>query len=165
MAIASGGFHGLASKFDGTVWAWGANGGGQLCIGDFIQRNTPIPIPALNGAVVVAGSSADTVVLRPDGTVWTAGANFVGQLGNASGASFSNSNARAGRTGVVAIPTRFVGYHNLAILPKPVSITVTPPSATISAGSAQRSRTRIRPPSEVTRDPWKSTFRQALKES
>jgi alpha-tubulin suppressor-like RCC1 family protein len=92
MAIASGGFHGLASKFDGTVWAWGANGGGQLCIGDFIQRNTPIPIPALNGAVVVAGSSADTVVLRPDGTVWTAGANFVGQLGNASGASFSNSN-------------------------------------------------------------------------
>ena len=30
---------------------------------------------------------------------------------------------------------------------------------------SSNSRTRISPPSEVTRDPWKSTFREALKES
>jgi hypothetical protein len=30
---------------------------------------------------------------------------------------------------------------------------------------SSNSRTRIRPPSEVTRDPWKSTFKEALNES
>ena len=30
---------------------------------------------------------------------------------------------------------------------------------------SSNSRTRIRPPSEVTRDPWKSTFKEGLKES
>jgi len=37
--------------------------------------------------------------------------------------------------------------------------------SSLSPNRSSNSRTRTRPPSEVTRDPWKSTFKEALKES
>src|ERR1019366_6070929 len=37
--------------------------------------------------------------------------------------------------------------------------------SSLSPNRSSNSRTRTRPPSEVTRDPWKSTFKVALKES
>jgi hypothetical protein len=35
--------------------------------------------------------------------------------------------------------------------------------SSLNPGFSSNSRTEIRPPSEVTRDPWKSTFNEALK--
>ena len=46
-AIAAGATHTLALKNDGTVWAWGLNGVGQLGDGSTSERFTPGAVPAL----------------------------------------------------------------------------------------------------------------------
>jgi len=81
-AIAAGGYHTVALKQDGTVWAWGLNGNGQL--GDGTQTYSPTPVQAsglYNVTAIVAGD-AHTVALKQDGTVWAWGWNYAGQLGN-----------------------------------------------------------------------------------
>ena len=42
IAIAGGGYHSLALKSDGTIWAWGKNEYGQL--GDGSTTNSAIPV-------------------------------------------------------------------------------------------------------------------------
>ena len=39
--ISAGGYHTLAIKSDGTLWAWGHNGNGQLGLGTTTQMNSP----------------------------------------------------------------------------------------------------------------------------
>ena len=55
VAIAGGGYHSLALKSDGTVWAWGYNGYGQLGDGSTTNRLTPVPVSGLTGVVAIAG--------------------------------------------------------------------------------------------------------------
>jgi alpha-tubulin suppressor-like RCC1 family protein len=42
-AVAAGGWHTLALKTDGSLWAWGYNGGGQLGDGTTTDRSSPSP--------------------------------------------------------------------------------------------------------------------------
>ncbi|WP_100050009.1 hypothetical protein [Caldicellulosiruptor bescii] len=46
VAIAPGEWHSLALKKDGTVWAWGTNGRGQLGNGG-VGVYSPIPVPVV----------------------------------------------------------------------------------------------------------------------
>jgi YD repeat-containing protein len=46
-AIAGGYFHTIALKNDGTVWAWGYNGYGQLGDGTTTTRTTPVQVSGL----------------------------------------------------------------------------------------------------------------------
>jgi len=43
-SITAGGDHCLAIKIDGTFWAWGRNGRGQLGDGTNGNKNTPVQI-------------------------------------------------------------------------------------------------------------------------
>ncbi|WP_154017830.1 PKD-like domain-containing protein [Candidatus Protochlamydia phocaeensis] len=85
VGIAGGGFHSLALKSDGTVWAWGYNGLGELGNGTNADSNLPVQVgggtPLTNIAAIAAGN-AHSLALRSDGTVWAWGANSSGQLGN-----------------------------------------------------------------------------------
>lgn len=45
--IGAGGYHSLARKNDGTVWAWGRNSSGQLGDGTTTNRTTPVPVSGL----------------------------------------------------------------------------------------------------------------------
>src|SRR5947208_1686488 len=77
--IGAGQYHSLATRNNGTVWAWGHNSGGQL--GDGTTTNSSTPLPVLTGIVSVAAGRLHTLALRSDGSVWAWGANFFGQLG------------------------------------------------------------------------------------
>jgi len=44
---AMGSSHSLALKNDGTVWAWGANGTGQLGIGNYTDKNVPVQVTGM----------------------------------------------------------------------------------------------------------------------
>ncbi|GAB3429699.1 RCC1 domain-containing protein [Actinophytocola sediminis] len=84
----------FAVKSDGTVWAWGYNGAGQLGIGTAGGADcgvetpnclalAPTQIPGLTDvAEIAAGSAAATYARRTDGTVLSWGFNGAAQLGN-----------------------------------------------------------------------------------
>ncbi|MFN8516970.1 MAG: RCC1 repeat-containing protein [Chloroflexia bacterium] len=78
IAIAGGSRHSLALKSDGTVWAWGEDGSGQL--GDGIPSGTtfsaiPSQVVAPGGGFLsnisaIAGGAYHNLALKSDGTVW-----------------------------------------------------------------------------------------------
>ena len=78
---AGGGGHSLAIKGDGTVWAWGPNGAGQLGDGTGTDRTTPVRVSGLSGVTDVAGGGGHSLAVKNDGTVWAWGSNFDYQLG------------------------------------------------------------------------------------
>lgn len=88
VAVAAGVNHTAALKADGTVWAWGYNGSGQLGDGTITNRPTPVQVtgPGGTGSLTnVAAIAADgfyTLALKVNGTVWTWGDNESGQLGD-----------------------------------------------------------------------------------
>src|ERR1017187_5782766 len=69
--IAAGSSFGLALRSDGTVWAWGSNGAGQLGNGTVTSaQTTPVQVTGLSGVVAVAAGTDQSLALRSDGTVW-----------------------------------------------------------------------------------------------
>jgi alpha-tubulin suppressor-like RCC1 family protein len=87
-AVAAGYGHTAAPKADGTVWAWGRNGTGQLGDGTTTWRSTPVQVlgpggaETLNNVIAVAAGRYHTVALKNDGAVWAWGDNIRGQLGD-----------------------------------------------------------------------------------
>jgi alpha-tubulin suppressor-like RCC1 family protein len=79
VVVASNG-GGFALKSNGTLWAWGANGAGQLGLGDTLSRLTPTQVGSATWIAVAPGGS-HTLGLQADGTLWAWGNNFYGQLG------------------------------------------------------------------------------------
>jgi len=91
-AISSGWKHILALKSNGTVWAWGLNGHGELGDGTAINRSNAVQVLNLSNIVMVSGGDYNSIALRSDGTVWKWGLNDVGELGLGT-----NDNAGVGR--------------------------------------------------------------------
>ena len=77
----------MALKNDGTVWAWGYNGIGQLGTGTYNSVNTPVQVTGsggvgfLTGIVAIAAGQMHSLALKNDGTIWAWGNNYYGQLG------------------------------------------------------------------------------------
>jgi len=84
IAIASSGWdHSLALKSDGTVWAWGNDGSGELVDGGTnTNRNTPGQVSGLTDVAVIGGGYDHSLAVKLDGTVWAWGSNWHGELGN-----------------------------------------------------------------------------------
>ncbi|MCA9199507.1 MAG: HYR domain-containing protein, partial [Planctomycetales bacterium] len=82
IAVASGTFHVVALRQDGTVWAWGANYYGQLGDGTTSDRTKPVQVSGLSNIVAIASGSNHSLALRSDGTVRAWGYNYYGQLGD-----------------------------------------------------------------------------------
>ncbi|HZS91907.1 MAG TPA: hypothetical protein VFE42_31040 [Chloroflexota bacterium] len=91
-AIAAGYYHSLAVKSDGTVWAWGYNGNGQLGTGSFGGTfNAPVQVvgtggtgTTLSNAAAVAAGWYHSLVVLSNGSAVGFGDNAYGDLGNAS---------------------------------------------------------------------------------
>lgn len=67
---------------DGTTYAWGANGYGQLGIGNKLNRKTPAAVDGTFAAVSIGGAHGVALDTANGGTVWTWGHNSAGQLGD-----------------------------------------------------------------------------------
>jgi alpha-tubulin suppressor-like RCC1 family protein len=78
-AIAAGQTHALALKKNGTLWAAGQNGDGQLGIGDQKPRDRFVKV--LDGVSAIAAGGFHSLALKEDGTLWGAGNNAYRQLG------------------------------------------------------------------------------------
>jgi len=90
IAIAAGGLHTVALKSDGTVWAWGFNGSGQLGDGTTDDQNLPVEVNGFASAIAVTGGYQHTAAIRYNGivdgtintSIWAWGDNTSGQLGD-----------------------------------------------------------------------------------
>jgi alpha-tubulin suppressor-like RCC1 family protein len=113
-SIAVGDLHNLTVRTDGTVMAWGYNGGGQ--IGDGTSGNvraTPVAVSGLSNVRRVAAGQAHSLALKADGTLWAWGDNTYGQLGTGTTARQLTPVPVTGLSGIVAIAAGY--YHSLAI--------------------------------------------------
>lgn len=97
VAISVGRNHVLALKSDGSVWAWGNNGNGQLGDGTQTFRPTPVRVcdsgaadcnaQPLTGVVAIAAGYDHSVALKADGSVLAWGRNWDGEVGTGSSTS------------------------------------------------------------------------------
>lgn len=101
--VAAGGFHSLGVA-NGSIYAWGYNGYGQVGNGDTTDQNIPVKLDnytgaSLNIAKAVAAGGYHSAALLNNGTVYAWGDNSYGQL------AFSpNSTARSSVPVKVPVP-------------------------------------------------------------
>ena len=126
--ISAGAYHNLALASDGSTWAWGLNGSGQLGNGQHATGNknisytdnnaskaTPVKIqsPANIRFTKVSAGFYHSLALDDDGNAWAWGLNGTGQLGigvdpGTSAASNFNNTADKDQPTKVVMPT---GVH------------------------------------------------------
>jgi alpha-tubulin suppressor-like RCC1 family protein len=105
-AVASDFGHTLVLAEDGTAWAWGSNGNGQLGDGNAPQdSNTPVQVdfsalPEGVRIVDVEAAGNSSYALADDGTVWAWGNHDAGQLGNGTWAAPIGSDVPAAVVGL-----------------------------------------------------------------
>ncbi|MHB1126948.1 MAG: RCC1 domain-containing protein [Bacillota bacterium] len=86
VAITAGSYHSLALKSDGTVWAWGANGFGQLGNNSTGASFTPVQAVAsgstpITSIVKISAGYSHSLALKSDGSAYAWGDASWGQLG------------------------------------------------------------------------------------
>lgn len=79
--IAAGGFHSLVLKADGTIWAWGLNGNGQLGTGNTTSQDTAVQVGTDDDWISVAAGQAFSYGIKSDSSLWAWGWNDYGTLG------------------------------------------------------------------------------------
>ena len=78
---AGGENHTLILKSDGTVWAFGYNGAGQLGDSSTTSRSTPVQVSGLSDVVAIAAGGNHSMAITSTGALYLWGANWTGQLG------------------------------------------------------------------------------------
>ena len=66
---------------DGSLWAWGANSGGQLCDGTSIGRSSPVSVLGNRSYTSVKVGGDYVAAMTADGTVYVAGYDILGLMG------------------------------------------------------------------------------------
>lgn len=106
--FAAGIVHSLFTKSDGTLWATGYNGTGQLGDGTFTNRFVPVNVAS--DVIAVAAGSNHSLFVKSNGSLWAMGYNNYGQLGDGSTTN-RNTPVQIAASGVTAIAAGF--YHSL----------------------------------------------------
>jgi alpha-tubulin suppressor-like RCC1 family protein len=89
-------YHSLGLRDDGSLWAWGWNGAGQLGNDTFDNSNIPVRVKDsssdVSGTKWLSGGGGEyhSIGLRDDGSLWAWGGNLYGQLGNGTSGNSSN---------------------------------------------------------------------------
>lgn len=101
-------------KTDGTLWACGYNGFGQLGDGTVTSKSSPIQVGLLtNWKQVISGGGYQNFGIKTDGTLWSWGRNNTGQLGDGTVVDKSSPVQVGALTNWKLIASG--GYHNTAI--------------------------------------------------
>ncbi|HET8591740.1 MAG TPA: S-layer homology domain-containing protein [Nakamurella sp.] len=85
-AVAAGYGYSLAISPAGRLFAWGANGYGQLGLGDTALRAAPtaVSLPAGPALAAISAGTGFSLAVRTDGSVLAWGVNWEGELGTGS---------------------------------------------------------------------------------
>jgi len=86
----------VATKTNGTLWAWGYNGYGALGTGNNTSYSSPVQIGALTDWQSVSTNASHVLAVKTDGTLWAWGGQGNGILGNGSNFGSVNSPTQIG---------------------------------------------------------------------
>jgi len=128
-AVAVGSRHVLALDSSGNVWSWGHSGTpfadehldadqrthkGKLGHGDFVHRDVPTRITALNHVVVkcIDAGEHNSLCVDEQGRVWAWGSNEDGQLGINPGLTWNPEQTYTGTT-YLTVPTIVPGLAGI----------------------------------------------------
>jgi alpha-tubulin suppressor-like RCC1 family protein len=92
---AVGNGYACAIATEGTLWCWGANGGGQLGNPDD-DALVPVQVESSADWLDVSAGGSSTCGIRSPGSLWCWGSNTAGQLGDGSVGGFSSSPVAVG---------------------------------------------------------------------
>jgi trimeric autotransporter adhesin len=85
VSMTTAGFHTLAIKSDGSLWAWGGNTSGELGDGTTQPRSSPVhSVPGNDWKQAAVGLNY-SIAIKRDGTLWTWGHDWSGCLGAGTG--------------------------------------------------------------------------------
>ena len=84
VAVAAGGYHGVALDKDGNVYTWGKNLNGQLGTGKADIHLSPVKVAGLEGITAIGGGAESSIAFRNIQKVYVWGSNENGQFGNDS---------------------------------------------------------------------------------
>jgi alpha-tubulin suppressor-like RCC1 family protein len=90
-SVSAGNLFSLGVKANGTLWAWGINGAGQIGQGNLNTFITPTQVGSDNKWVFVNAGFASAAAVKADGTLWMWGENNFGQLGKGNNSSGSQN--------------------------------------------------------------------------
>jgi alpha-tubulin suppressor-like RCC1 family protein len=83
-SVAAGGFHYLALKKDGTVWAKGWNKQGQLGVSGIENASNFLQVKNLKDVETIGAGYLNSYAVTKEGAFYAWGDNSEGQLGNNS---------------------------------------------------------------------------------
>ncbi|MFW5779834.1 MAG: RCC1 domain-containing protein, partial [Bacillota bacterium] len=83
--VSAGEYHSMLRTNDGRLFTWGHNGRGQLGIGNYTNKSTPVRVTSHTGFTQISAGSMHSLALRTDKRVYTCGDNTSYQLGTTSG--------------------------------------------------------------------------------
>ena len=74
----------MATKTNGTLWAWGSNTNGKLGFNNTTEYSSPKQIPGTNWKLDGMGTANEhtSACIKTDGTLWMWGSGIYGQLGD-----------------------------------------------------------------------------------
>lgn len=91
ISASAGGFHSLALRSDGTLWAWGEGSLGQLGDNSTVKKSSPVSVVGgFTNWIQISAGAFHNLAIRSDGTMWAWGYNATGQLGDSTTASKSS---------------------------------------------------------------------------
>lgn len=118
VAISTRGYHRLALKSDGTVWAWGYNGFGEIGVGTYGGAHPlPAQVSGLTGIVAIAAGNQHSLALDSSGTLYSWGRNDDGELARGGPDTYAHPTPLAipqNLTGASALSGG--GAHSLALV-------------------------------------------------
>lgn len=111
-AIDAGSVHNLVLATNGSVWAWGGNGNGQVGDGTTVDKRTT-PVQVMTNAQQVAAGWSSSFALKSDGSFYAWGGNHDGDLGLGTDTWSYNSPTLVSLNSVQKI---FAGGNGLAVM-------------------------------------------------
>jgi len=107
-------------KSDGSVWAWGLNGDGQLGDNTLTQRSVPVQTTVITNVSGIDGGGYHSLAIMGDGTVWGWGRNGNGQLGDGTTTGRLSPVPVSSLSQVAAVAGG--GFHSLAVQQNPPTL-------------------------------------------
>ena len=80
----------IALKTDGTLWAWGLNGDGNLGLNNTTDYSSPKQVGSLTNWAQINCCRTTTIAIKTDNTAWIWGGNAYGQLWRGNTTNYSS---------------------------------------------------------------------------